>query len=75
MVIEAGAPGVKPNDKAAIISPVYTKQGPLQLCALFFYYMDGKDLGTLNVYINMDKKGWKSAYTATGTEVISLCRF
>lgn len=68
MVIDAGARGRVANDKASILSPVYTNTNNADMCAIFFYYMDGKDMGSLNTYYQVAGGGWKSAFTAKGIE-------
>lgn len=76
MVVEPGKPGRKPGDKAALISPVYTNSGPLRThCAIFFYYMDGKDLGQLTVYVYLDGKKSTQQFTVSGESLLStVCK-
>lgn len=66
MVINAGDPKLKTGDAASLLSPVYTNSQREDYCVAFWFYMDGADMGTLNVYVNADNAAFKNVFTAKG---------
>ena len=69
MVIKSADPKLKPGDKAWLESPTYSNPLKESYCVRFWYYMDGSDMGTLNVYTNIDNAGYTNAFTAKGETV------
>lgn len=57
---------MKAGDKAIFVSPAYTNPSKDSYCVEFWFYMDGADMGTLNVYTNIDNADWKNVFTASG---------
>ena len=72
MVIKSADPKLNPGDKAWLESPTYSNPSKESYCVRFWYYMDGSDMGTLNVYTNIDNAGYTNAFTAKGEIYIIL---
>lgn len=67
MVVNTAAIGLSPGDNAILESPQYSNPDSSDHCASFWFNMYGNDMGALNVFANIDSKGFTTAdFTASG---------
>lgn len=66
MVIKTNTVGLSRGDTAMLLSPVYNNPNKLEHCVLFWYHMSGKYMGTFNMQVNSDGKGFNGQFSVSG---------
>lgn len=65
MYIETSQPR-KPGDKARLISPTY--KATSGRCLQFYYYMTGRSMGSLNIYMRKNGKLGQPVWSRSGNQ-------